>query len=145
MFSEKYSFSVWPNRDIPNVAAGVYIIWKKDVLIYCGMSGRQIEKNLHKKKYGLITRLKSHASGRLSGDQFCVYIANRFVIPSLTLEELNQFSSGKITLDMKTKQYIHTHLDYQFTLTSSSAEAYAIEIEARSGALLGEKPFLNPL
>ena len=59
------------------------------------MSGRDIEnaKLQGKKKYGLVTRLHSHASGRLSGDQFCVYVANRLVIPSLKPEDLPKTSS----------------------------------------------------
>jgi hypothetical protein len=51
-------------------------------------------------------RLNSHASGRLSGDQFCVYVANRFVIPSLRAEELPLFESGRLTLDTRTKTFI---------------------------------------
>ena len=65
-------FSDWPNHSIPMVSAGVYVVWQGDLLVYAGMSGRQIEKNLGKKKYGLITRLDSHAKGRLSGYQFNV-------------------------------------------------------------------------
>jgi len=44
------------------------------------MSGREIDTKTKTlpKKYGLVTRLNSHASGRLSGDQLCVYVANRF-------------------------------------------------------------------
>ena len=77
-FSKRYRFADWPNVSIPLVAAGTYAIWDKDLLVYCGMSGRGIEKAVadDKKKYGLVTRLNSHASGRLSGDQFCVYVAD---------------------------------------------------------------------
>ena len=79
VFSKRYPFADWPNREIPLVAAGVYAIWHNDTLIYCGMSGRKISKaqTAGKTRYGLTTRLASHASGRLSGDQFCVYVANR--------------------------------------------------------------------
>ena len=85
-FSKMYRFSDCPNTDIPLITAGLYVIWEDKQLIYCGMSGREIEKYKYsnsKKKYGLINRLNSHESGRLSGDQFCVYVANRIVIPSL--------------------------------------------------------------
>ena len=77
------------------VAAGVYSIWHNENLIYCGMSGREIEKpqNQSKKKYGIYNRLNSHASGRLSGDQFCVYVANRLVIPELDHKDLEMFAS----------------------------------------------------
>jgi hypothetical protein len=100
-FSPRFKFSEWPNTSIPVVAAGVYAIWHHQALIYCGMSGREYEKaqTSDKKKYGLITRLSSHASGRLSGDQFCVYVANRLVIPSLQHEQLHRFSTGEHTLD----------------------------------------------
>ena len=83
-FSKRYRFSEWPNTEIPLITAGLYVIWDDKQLVYCGMSGREIEKYKYsnsKKKYGLINRLNSHASGRLSGDQFCVYVANRIVIP----------------------------------------------------------------
>lgn len=144
-FSNRYRFSDWPNPDIPPISAGVYAIWNGDSLFYCGMSGRQIEKHKSDRKFGLITRLNSHASGRLSGDQFCVYVANRLVIPSLELQDLPRFASGELKLDSLTKQYIHSCLDYQFVLVSSSAEAYLAEISARNGSLFGQKPLLNPL
>jgi len=95
LFSERYWFRDWPNPAIPTVAAGVYVVWQGDRLIYAGMSGRQIEKNRHKRKYGLITRLDSHAKGRLSGDQFNVYVANRLVIPSLNHGQLAQVCRWK--------------------------------------------------
>jgi len=53
--------------------AGVYVVWREGQLIYAGMSGRNIEKQQHRKQYGLVTRLESHAKGRLSGDQFNAY------------------------------------------------------------------------
>lgn len=73
-FSEKLLFASWRTDSIPVVATGVYAIWEGDTLLYCGMSGRSFEpRNLPpKKKYGLVTRLSSHASGRLSGDSSMV-------------------------------------------------------------------------
>jgi hypothetical protein len=144
-FSKRYKFSKWPNSDIPKISAGIYAIWKSDELLYCGMSGRQIENHKSDRKFGLIARLNSHASGRLSGDQFCVYVANRLVIPSLRADDLPKFASGELKLDTMTKLYIHEHLDYQYILVDSSSEAYTAEVNARNGSLLGQKPLLNPL
>jgi hypothetical protein len=144
-FSEKFRFSDWPNKAIPSVSAGIYAIWNGDTLFYCGMSGRELEKNLHKNKYGLVTRLHSHSTGRLSGDQFCVYVANRLVIPSLRQSDLPLFANGKLRLDALTKKYIHEHLEYQYALVDSSAEAYAAETQARNGHLFGKRPLLNPM
>ena len=146
-FSDRYRFSDWPNDRIPQVAAGVYAIWHADKLIYCGMSGRGIERAVaeKKKKYGLITRLGSHASGRLSGDQFCVYVANRLVIPTLSEDDLPKFSSGELRLDTLTKKFIHDRLDYQFVVTGSSRDAFEMEKSARRGNVFNMKPLLNPL
>lgn len=147
LFSGRFAFSDWPNPNVPAVAAGVYAIWKMDELVYCGMSGREIDTKakMRLKKYGLVTRLSSHASGRLSGDQFCVYVANRFVVPSITTDELHLFASGQLTLDAKTRAYIHAHLEYDYSLVQTSVEAFALERAARNGEIFGQKPYLNPL
>lgn len=148
-FSLRYRFSDWPNAEVPLVAAGVYAIWHDDAFIYAGMSGREIEKmQLGKRKYGLFTRLESHASGRLSGNQFCVYVANRLILPmvlsSFKPEELRKFSTGENTLDRLTREYIHRHFEYQFAVVNTSKQAYELEIGARSGIVFGLKPLLNP-
>lgn len=115
--------------------------------MYFGMSGREIEKVRRegsKKEYGLVTRLRSHWSGRLSGDQFCVYVANRLVIPSLRPEHLPEFAKGKLTLDALTRIYIHQHFEYQYLITETSAEAFGIEAAAKRGDIFGQRPLLNP-
>jgi hypothetical protein len=52
----RFPFADWPNPDVPAVAAGVYAIWKDNELIYCGMSGREIDSKgkAAPKKYGLV-------------------------------------------------------------------------------------------
>jgi hypothetical protein len=145
VFSKRHWFRDWPDQAIPAVAAGAYVVWQGDQLIYAGMSGRQIEKNRHKRKYGLITRLDSHAKGRLSGDQFNVYVANRLVIPSLNHGQLAQFADGGLTLDLLTRQYIHQHFEYQYLVVKQSAEAFELERTCQRGEVFGQKPLLNPL
>ena len=145
-FSRRHKFSDWPNAEVPAVAAGVYAVWDGETLIYCGISGRELEKatNAARSRYGLITRLGSHASGRLSGDQFCVYVANRLVIPSLTADQLPKFAAGELNLDRLTKAYILQRFEYQFAFVESSAEAYRLEKRCREGTVFGVKPLLNP-
>jgi len=123
------------------------VIWQGEELLYAGMSGREIEKAVKdgKKKYGLVTRLASHASGRLSGDQFCVYVANRIVIPELKQSQLNKFRDGTVTLDQMTKKFIRTKLEYQYLLVDRSQDAYDLENHCRKGAIFGRKPLLNPI
>ena len=85
-FSRRHRFSDWPNAEVPAITVGVYVVWYGEILIYCGRLGREFEKATAagRVKLGLVTRIASHASGRLSGNQFCVYVANGLVIPSLT-------------------------------------------------------------
>jgi hypothetical protein len=146
-FSVRHKFAAWPNGEVPPVAVGVYAVWEGETLIYCGMSGRQFETTITRgrARIGLATRLASHASGRLSGDQFCVYVANRLVIPSLTPEQLARFATGELTLDQLTRTYIIDRLEYQFACVGSSAEAFALEKRCRQGVTFGAKPLLNPL
>jgi hypothetical protein len=146
-FSTRFKFSDWPNSLVPMVAAGNYAIWANESLIYCGMSGRQFDPIVaaSKKKHGLYTRLASHASGRLSGDQFCVYVANRFVIPSLTPEVFPRFADGSVRLDELTKRYIHQNFEYQFLCVDGGTAAYQLESECRRGITFGVKPYLNPI
>lgn len=146
-FSRRFRFADWPNPEVPAVAAGVYAVWDGKILVYCGMAGRELENAVitAKPKYGLFMRLASHASGRLSGDQFCVYVANRLVIPALTQAQLNEFSAGDLNLDTLTKSYIQERLEYQFAELPSSELAYEAEKVCRSGKYFGVKPILNPL
>jgi hypothetical protein len=44
---------------------------------------------------GIYTRLQSHASGRRSGDQFSVYVADRLVLPTLSHDDINAIALGR--------------------------------------------------
>jgi hypothetical protein len=70
---------------IPSGGAGVYTIWDDEGgLVYAGIAGRNLTGK------GLASRLRSHASGRRSGDQFCVYVADHYVLPELTREQTSR-------------------------------------------------------
>ena len=47
-------------------------------------------------------------------------------------------------LDSLTKSYIYDKFEYQFAIVASSKDAYALEMECRSGKVFGVKPLLNP-
>jgi hypothetical protein len=83
-----HAFATWPNAAVPRIAIGCYSIWRDEQLVYVGVAGRALDPakvaTLRQKKgrpRGLYDRLKSHASGRRSGDQFCVYVCDRLVLP----------------------------------------------------------------
>jgi hypothetical protein len=129
----------------------VYTIWEDGRFIYVGMSGRALTREQidapdePKKAKGLWTRLDSHASGRRSGDQFCVYICDRFVVPQLTEGERSGLATGEILLDVLTRQYIRERLGYRYVTADSGREAFDLEREVQRGALAAGKPLLNPL
>ena len=145
----EHAFANWPVNAVPAVAAGVYTIWDHDRLIYVGMSGRGAtqrildEKRRESASFGLFNRLASHASGRRSGDQFCVYVADYLVLPQLTAEQVTAISSRELPFDNLIREYIHDHLTFRFMETRRGDEALGIEAEIKSGSL-GQKPSLNP-
>jgi site-specific DNA recombinase len=99
-----YSFADWPNPSVPTFGAGVYTIWHKDGrFIYVGMSGRGMTGETIRRNtpQGLYTRLQSHASGRRSGDQFCVYVADRLVLATLAQEDIlpGEWYGGQVQFD----------------------------------------------
>jgi hypothetical protein len=147
----RYRFEDWPNPSVPKVAAGVYTVWDQGRLVYVGMSGRALTldgidaPDEPAKAKGLWTRLNSHASGRRSGDQFCVYVCDRFVVPRLTVEQQAQIGDGLLSLDALTRKHIHDHFEYRYVTLQNGAEAFALERDVQRGALAAGKPALNPL
>jgi hypothetical protein len=99
-----HQFAQWPNPEVPKFGAGVYTIWHQDGrFIYVGISGRGISEATvpRSSPQGIYTRLHSHASGRRSGDQFCVYVADRLILPILTHQDITSIASGRHQLDAK--------------------------------------------
>ena len=147
-----YRFHDWPNPLLPDVAAGVYTIWREEVLIYAGMAGRGFTAEIisgHRaakvKNKGLRSRLESHWSGRRSGDQFCVHLADRLVLSTLSSEQIAAVAAGELKLDALVRVYVHENLTYRFCELPDSKSAEALEREVRRGALRAGQPFLNPL
>jgi hypothetical protein len=147
-----YSFHEWPNYRVPEVAAGVYTIWQGAQLVYVGMAGRSLTRehviatrSEGAKRTGLFSRLGSHAGGRRSGDQFCVYVADRLVLPMLSSDEIAAISSGQRSFDSLVRTFIHANLLYRFVETESGVVAGALEMQVRRGVLRAGAPLLNPI
>ena len=145
----RHLFSDWPVTEVPEVAAGLYSIWDENQFVYIGMSGRSAtpeeleRRRLIGKTFGLFNRLAAHASGRRSGDQFCVYVADVFVLPQLTAGQIRDISKRYITFDSLVKAYVHDHLSFRFMETVDGVTALRLEAEIKAGSL-GAKPLLNP-
>ena len=144
-FSKRFKFKNWPKKNFPAIAAGIYVIWDEQTLLYVSVAGKDLDKaqRAGKNKFGLITRLNSHASGRASSDQFCSILANRIVIPSLTSAQMNKFKEGSLTLDQMNKKYIRTNLEYQYLVVDHFQDALDLGEHCRRGAIFGQVPYLN--
>jgi len=141
-----YQFSEWPNEDLPDVAIGMYTIWKGDLFAYVGISGTAVKKEDYEKNKvkGLKQRLNAHRSGGIGGDKFCVYVFERFVSKGLTLQDLDKMSKKELTLGKLNRDFIGTNLSYRFTIIDSSQKAREYESIIKKGGIesIG-KPYLN--
>lgn len=147
-----FHFRDWPNLSVPLVAAGVYTVWDGEQFLYAGMAGRSLTHDVVAnarqantvKVQGLRQRLGSHASGRRSGDQFCVYVCDRLVLATLSATEIAQVAAGELSLDARVKRYIHERLSYRWVETPDGASAYSLEAQICRGVLAAGLPLLNP-
>jgi predicted house-cleaning noncanonical NTP pyrophosphatase (MazG superfamily) len=151
-FGPRYRFADWPNLELPMVAAGVYTVWEGDEFVYVGFAGMKLtardiaQANSPKKAIGLRDRLNNHASGARSGDQFCVYICDRFVLEALSEDDRDAIHQGDLRLlNVRTRQHIRERYDYRFVLTPDGKAARVLERAVQRGALTVGRPLLNPL
>lgn len=128
----RLSFGDGSVAEVPS-APGVYAVWEGPALLYVGMSGR------------LPSRLRAHASGRRSGDQFCVYVADRLVLPEMTAAEVAAVGAGELLLDVLTRTYVRERLVVSVAVMSNGEAARRLERMGRAGGLDIGPPLLNPL
>ena len=157
-----HPFATWEQRaGVPQVAAGVYTIWPRAEdeaaaarhrFLYVGYAGRSLtapeiaaKREAGERKKALWSRLRAHASGRRSGDQLAIYIADCLVLPRLAKAEIEAIAARTLELDALVRQYIVDHLAFRWVETPDAATASAVEQEIRRGRWDHGKPFLNPL
>ena len=141
------SFRDWPDVSLPRWAAGVYTIWHESSFLYVGMAGAKdvteneilVKKQKGKgKAWGLRDRLGSHASGRRSGDQFCVYVADRCILAALTPLNIDAIADGSAeqSIDDRVKRYVREHFSFRYWESRDGLEALRVENEILSGESL---------
>ena len=123
-------FADWPNRGIPKGKPGVYLIYQAVRLIYVGMA-----------KKNLLGRLTQHARGNRSGDQLCVYLGDRLVMPKLGIDQMKDLFSGELSLDHEIKKFVRSQLSYRYLLvqddpTARALEAHGLQVAKGQGAEL---------
>ena len=134
------SFSEDPRRYVPDRGSIIYSVWdKEEKFIYIGISG--LQKSLEKRSP--LSRIVSHSSGRRSGNQFCIYIHDFYVIPKLIGK--GEYNPSIAFLDKLTKDFIQNNLSYRFVSfeTDNSDEIVrSLENKIKSGAF-GFSPSIN--
>ena len=58
-FSKKFKFKNWPKKNFPAIAAGIYVIWDEQTLLYVSVAGKDLDKaqRAGKNKFGLIGKV----------------------------------------------------------------------------------------
>lgn len=137
-------FADWPCGGVPRSGSIVYSIWNKNLeFIYIGMSGRGLGGGGGQRK-GPWGRINSHASGKRSGDQFCVYVHDFLVIHTLH-NRLEEVRKRTLSLDQATRSYIRENLGFRWVSAASGLEALRIERLIQRGKSTLGVPLLNPL
>jgi hypothetical protein len=135
------------------VAAGCYTIWdEKGRFIYAGMAGRTLSaerirsarSDPQARVSGLRDRLGAHRNGRRSGDQFSVYVFDRFVLRTLSTEAISAAVNGDRRLDDDVREFIQSHFSYRWVETGNGAEAYALKAMLVTEWFDGFLRYLNP-
>lgn len=99
---------------IPEYGSIIYTVFlDRNEFIYVGiggLSGKSVKERNPR------SRIIQHAQGRRSGDQFCIYIQDFYVIPSIIQKA---YEPKKGYLDTLTKEFIQKRLSYRYIVVQS--------------------------
>lgn len=109
---EPISFQDNPRDHIPATGSIIYTVWDRDgQWIYVGIGGVGQSPNTPLEKRNPRSRILQHRSGLRSGDQFCIYVHDYYIVPRL---ELSTYEFKRGDLDRMTKEFIQKELFYRF-------------------------------
>lgn len=139
------SFADDHKSHIPSFGSIIYAVWDlDDQFVYVGIGGTGQTASTPLEKRNPRSRINQHAQGRRSGDQFCVYVHDFFVLPRLVAS--GEYEPKRGQLDRLTKAYIHEHLRYRFKVfqTEDSIQIVRhLETVLKKGGFGFPPPFLN--
>ena len=142
-----FRFSDGLDPSLPLAEIGAYAIWKWNVLLYVGSSGRAWKADpAPARMRGIKDRLDSHWKGKRSGSTLALAVWDRYIVPSLSMEETKQLADGRLmpNPDERTREFICSNLSYSFICVCRYSEALKIENELRLGKTAAGTPLLNP-
>jgi hypothetical protein len=136
-------FSNPATENIPQFGSIIYTVWNtNNDFIYVGIGG--VKTGVPLSQRNPRSRISQHSSGARSGDQFCVYVQDFFVIPEIVKSET--YAPEKGLLDKLTKEYIHKNLSYRFVVfqdENSIEIVRSLESKIKRGESSFGNPFLN--
>ena len=133
----RYPFTESPRNHIGrDVRSGVYAIWRGEDLIYAGFAGRDGARG------GFVNRLLHHRRGDRSGDKFCVYVFDRYILPELNAIQITSAAAGRLKLDPLIREFVANQLKYSYVPCENQTEALELEARVLRGEL-GARPSLN--
>lgn len=107
-------FSTGNVTDIPSWGSIIYTVFlDQSEYIYVGIGGLagQTVKDRNPR-----SRILQHSQGRRSGDQFCIYIQDFYVIPELIG---SKYTPKKGYLDQLTKDFVQSRLSYRYLVVQT--------------------------
>ncbi len=137
-----HPFADWADAVVP-AQAGIYTIWTlaDRAFIYVGIAGDGSERPGRPR--GLKRRLGQHAKGDRSGDRFCIYVQDRFVLPLLTPADVAAIAARRLSLDALVRAHVRQNLGFR-AVPMDLAQARAVELQLKRGAWQFGAPLLNP-
>ena len=100
--------------DVPSWGSIIYTVFLDSTeYIYVGIGGLAGKTAQDRNPR---SRIIQHSQGRRSGDQFCIYIQDFFVIPQLIGKD---YTPKKGYLDQLTKEFIQSRLNYRYLVVQT--------------------------
>jgi len=144
LFSTREELHQFSTTDINHIAEYGSILYTvfldRSEFIYVGIGGT-MGKTV--KDRNPRSRIKQHAQGWRSGDQFCIYIQDFYVIPELVKTD---YTPKKGYLDQLTREFIQSRLTYRYLVIQaedSNKVVRQLERELQSNKYGHGVPTLN--
>lgn len=128
--------------DLPRNGALAYTIWDDvGALIYVGVSGRNPSS-----RTGPWGRLRAHWRGRRSGDQFSIYVADHYVLPELSRDQIEAIAADdpSLFIDDLVARVVRERFSFRAAIAPDYTAALSVERAVKAGELSGHRPCLNP-
>jgi hypothetical protein len=134
-------FSLESIRQIPEFGSILYAVFLDErEFIYIGIGGLS---GSNAKSRDPRSRIRQHTQGRRSGDQFCIYIQDFYVIPHLIRSD---YTPRKGHLDELVRDFVQSRLSFRFVVfqtDNSDQIVRRLERGIQSGQHRNQLPTIN--